>query len=164
MANCSIEGCEKPRRSLRAEWCAMHYHRWYRHGDPLKTSAAIRTGHGRRYRLVTPPVGHPIAMPCGRAWEHRMVLFDALGEGPHRCRWCPAAVSFSGEHGARLEVDHLDGFGDHNDLVNLVPSCGNCNKGRSSSVRHEALAAQGFWSHNDTIAALKSGGRRVYAG
>lgn len=35
---CSIDGCEKPPRSGAAEWCPKHYHRWYRHGDPLATA------------------------------------------------------------------------------------------------------------------------------
>ena len=30
---CSIAGCGKPQRSR--GWCAMHYTRWFRHGDPL---------------------------------------------------------------------------------------------------------------------------------
>lgn len=31
---CTIEGCDKPTRSKLADWCKMHYHRWYRTGDP----------------------------------------------------------------------------------------------------------------------------------
>lgn len=31
---CSIDGCESPRKSY--GWCAMHYGRWKRNGDPLK--------------------------------------------------------------------------------------------------------------------------------
>lgn len=53
---CSIDGCIKPLRSSGAKWCAMHYHRWYRHGDPLKTSrsaSAPRTRKPRRYRRTT---------------------------------------------------------------------------------------------------------------
>ena len=30
---CEIEGCEKP--VLARRWCAMHYRRWERTGDPL---------------------------------------------------------------------------------------------------------------------------------
>lgn len=41
MNTCVIEGCEKPARSSSAEWCKMHYHRWYRHGDPHKVRAAV---------------------------------------------------------------------------------------------------------------------------
>lgn len=35
MKQCVIDGCDKPARSISADWCKMHYHRWYRHGDPL---------------------------------------------------------------------------------------------------------------------------------
>ena len=31
---CSIDGCTKPARTKSAELCPMHYHRWYRYGDP----------------------------------------------------------------------------------------------------------------------------------
>lgn len=31
-AECSISGCEKPRRAR--GWCGMHYWRWSHHGDP----------------------------------------------------------------------------------------------------------------------------------
>lgn len=30
---CSLEGCVSPVKAR--GWCAMHYHRWQRHGDPL---------------------------------------------------------------------------------------------------------------------------------
>lgn len=33
---CSIEGCGKPIRHR--GWCAKHYKRWYRHGDPIATA------------------------------------------------------------------------------------------------------------------------------
>ena len=32
---CIIPGCDKPSRSKSADWCKMHYHRWYRNGSPL---------------------------------------------------------------------------------------------------------------------------------
>ena len=37
---CSIENCCKPVRSK--GWCEAHYHRWYRHGDPLGFSGTGR--------------------------------------------------------------------------------------------------------------------------
>ena len=37
---CSIDGCERPSR--KRTWCAMHYGRWHRHGDPLLTLAPHR--------------------------------------------------------------------------------------------------------------------------
>lgn len=33
IARCSIDGCDSP--VLAREWCAKHYDRWFRHGDPL---------------------------------------------------------------------------------------------------------------------------------
>ena len=33
MKTCSINGCEKPPRAR--SWCAMHWQRWRKHGDPL---------------------------------------------------------------------------------------------------------------------------------
>lgn len=32
---CKIPGCDKPRKAT--GWCSMHYQRWKRHGDPLKS-------------------------------------------------------------------------------------------------------------------------------
>ena len=43
---CTIPGCEKPARSARAEWCAMHYHRWYRYGDPGEVTPRRRAKRG----------------------------------------------------------------------------------------------------------------------
>lgn len=34
MNACVIDGCDKPSRRGKAQWCEMHYHRWYRNGDP----------------------------------------------------------------------------------------------------------------------------------
>ena len=34
MKTCEIDGCEKPLRTAAADWCNMHYTRWWRHGDP----------------------------------------------------------------------------------------------------------------------------------
>lgn len=36
-ATCSIDGCERPARSGKTEFCNMHHIRWQRHGDPLFT-------------------------------------------------------------------------------------------------------------------------------
>ena len=34
---CALATCERPRRQR--EWCVMHYHRWYKHGDPETTKS-----------------------------------------------------------------------------------------------------------------------------
>lgn len=33
---CSVEGCTRPIKVVLRQLCAMHYHRWQRHGDPTK--------------------------------------------------------------------------------------------------------------------------------
>lgn len=33
---CSVEGCDRPVVNTRG-WCALHYQRWRRTGDPLST-------------------------------------------------------------------------------------------------------------------------------
>ena len=43
-AICTIQGCNKP--SFAKGWCSSHYHRWRRHGDPMKG----RTSPGERLR------------------------------------------------------------------------------------------------------------------
>lgn len=77
---CSVKGCEKPPRTRTAQWCPMHYHRWYRHGDP----EVSLLGHGfvdfHGYRVVPAP-DHPLARKRGDVLEHRKVLFDAIGPG-----------------------------------------------------------------------------------
>ena len=42
MKQCSIDGCEKPRKAR--GWCGKHWERWRRHGDPL--GAAYRGPEG----------------------------------------------------------------------------------------------------------------------
>lgn len=70
--------------------------------------------------------GHPLAMSLGRIYEHRYVLYEAIGEGPHPCHWCGTLLDW----GRELHVDHLDDDRLNNDLGNLVVSCRQCNRDR----------------------------------
>ena len=67
---------------------------------------------------------HPLAV---RGWvrEHRLVLFEAIGPGSHRCHYCGREV----EWGINLHVDHRDRDRQHNALENLVACCIGCNNG-----------------------------------
>lgn len=154
---CSIEGCDKPARSRSAEWCKMHYHRWYRHGSTDACARGVATrSDGSRYRLIT-ATGHPLDTACGRVYEHRVVLFDAIGEGPHACHWCGIEVHwFPSDGDKELQPDHLNSIRDDNRPENLVPSCRGCNTTRGSQSRADALRAAGFWSNNDTRARLRN--------
>lgn len=160
---CTLDGCEKPSRNKNsAALCKMHYHRQYRHGgvDMVATKSGISASLGRRYKTKHAP-SHPLASKHGNVYVHRMVLFDAIGYGPHSCHWCGADVAWlpKGTPG-ELHPDHLNGDGADNHIVNLVASCRGCNTLRGSQARSEALREAGWWSGNDTIAHLATGGRR----
>jgi hypothetical protein len=158
---CTIESCAKPARSMSASLCPMHYHRQYRHGSTEKVAHVngVSVSLGRRYRQV-PAKGHPVAHADGRAYEHRVVLYDLLGPGPHPCHWCGTGVDWlpKGTKG-ELQPDHLNDDGSDNRPDNLVPSCRTCNSTRAVQRRADALRAAGWWSGNDTIAHLTNGGR-----
>lgn len=80
-----------------------------------------KTSNG--YVICARHADHVIAPPSGVMYEHRMVLFDSIGEGPHRCHWCSTPINW----GAGLEVDHLDHVRDNNTPSNLVATCHGCN-------------------------------------
>jgi hypothetical protein len=75
---------------------------------------------------------HPLANKNGQVAEHRKVLFDKIGEGPHPCHWCNKIVSWFDKS---LCSDHLDGDPGNNNQENLVPSCGTCNSRRGASMK-----------------------------
>lgn len=159
---CTIESCEKPARSAKAEWCKMHYHRWYRHGSvDLVDSVIPSVSLGRRYKSAYMPA-HPLASKHGKVYVHRMVLFDEIGPGPHACHWCGTEVDWLPKGDPReLQPDHLNNDGGDNRPENLKPSCRTCNSTRGSQRRMDALRERGFWSNNDTVAALGSRKSRV---
>ena len=154
--------CGKPARSKRADYCGMHYHRLYRHGrlDAQANVEGVSVSNGRRYRRRRAH-GHPLADASGNVYVHRAVLYDSIGPGPHACHWCAAEVDWlpRGDPAA-IHVDHLNDMGDDNRPENLAPSCATCNSTRGMQARHDALVEAGWWSVNDTVAALRNGGRR----
>ena len=84
-------------------------------------------GAGRR-TLYVPE--HVLARSSGLVAEHRIVLFDAIGYGPHRCHWCDRWINWGHAVPYRLTVDHVDWNVDNNDLSNLVAACHGCNSKR----------------------------------
>ena len=159
---CIVPGCGKPPRTAKAEWCKMHYHRWYRHGSTDKVSVGISKRRPRRYKRIA-AAGHPLADKYGRAYAHRVTLYDMIGPGEHRCHWCSALVKWApkGTPG-ELHPDHINGDGGDNRPENLVPSCRGCNTARGLQRRSDMLRAEGFWSGSDTVAALRNPGRRAH--
>lgn len=84
--------------------------------------------------------GHPLTTRGGpRLLEHRRVLYDKLGPGPHSCHWCGAEVHWTSGRGPRtgneLVVDHIDRDNGNNAPENLVPACNACNATRTKNRR-----------------------------
>ncbi len=91
------------------------------------------------YRTRYVPRDHPLATPGSRVIsEHRAVLWDKLGPGPHPCHHCGCLLEWMPGRqlvpGA-LCVDHLDRDTRNNAPDNLVPSCHPCNHHRRVSDR-----------------------------
>ncbi len=71
---------------------------------------------------------------------HRLVLFEKIGYGPHRCHWCGDPIDWRegiAEH--MVVADHVDGDQQNNDPDNIVPSCFGCNVTRDRRVADDEL-------------------------
>lgn len=78
----------------------------------------------------------PVTDKQGRAYQHRVVLYEEIGYGPHLCKIgnCGKLINW----GYGLEVDHKDKNRANNTLSNLRPSCLPCN--RKDRVRYQVAA------------------------
>lgn len=133
LADCEVTGCGRP--SYAKRMCSMHHRRWLRTGTAGEAERRrSRNGTGavtpNGYRMVT-VVGHPVAYQNGLVAEHRVVLFDAIGYGPHLCHWCGRVLHWRSSGPAMLVSDHVDQDRLHNAPSNLVPSCCRCNVTRA---------------------------------
>ena len=125
---CTAEGCEEEHHAQ--GFCNTHYRRFLKYGRvDLKRRSYNLTDKSSSagYRLLS-KVGHPIADKAGRISEHRLILYDKIGPGKHKCHWCPTIISWEDK---TLTCDHLDFNRKNNDPSNLEPSCLSCNSGRT---------------------------------
>lgn len=125
---CRSEGCTAKARSAFGDYCEKHYARIRRKGHDADPKYARRWLSSDGYVLMPKPAGHPAGGSTGVAYEHRIVLYDAIGPGAHNCHWCKRVVRWEVKRGPeKLVVDHVDSDKQNNDLANLVPSCSPCN-------------------------------------
>lgn len=133
---CVVDGCD---RESDGGACGLHAERLRKNGS-YGPPHALRARNGAGcvmqsgYVILT-GVKHPLAGSQGKVLVHRVVLYDAIGPGPHPCHWCGKPVDWTkGVTRDSLTVDHLDDDRSNNARENLVPSCNECNttRGRSS--------------------------------
>ncbi len=127
---CVTEGCLNHRHYGNG-LCNSCYYRVRRTGTIDKRVNAYRCLTTNGYIKVWDKA-HPLAYGKGYVSEHRKVLYDSIGSGPHPCHWCGVAVDWIMMKCTlgSLVPDHLDGNKQNNALSNLVPSCNKCNASR----------------------------------
>lgn len=132
-ALCSVEGCESPANRVAAGLCEKHYTRIRRNGNVFSQYERLPEviKHTGGYDLIKAR-GHRLSAGGARAYAHRVAFYEANGEGPFKCHWCAAPVTWADMH-----VDHLDDNKTNNDPRNLVASCPVCNmqRGHDKVVR-----------------------------
>lgn len=94
-------------------------------------NARARAGKYRYAYIYLWRPKHPIAGKAGSVQEHRMVLYDAIGPGPHSCHWGCGKSDLEWDGIRGIHVDHVNGDPSDNCRENLVPSCQSCNKSRA---------------------------------
>lgn len=124
---CTEPDCDNPHSQHGL--CVKHASRLKRTGTPTSRQFGPKT-HTQGYTIVTAP-DHPLAVSRNTMYEHRKVLFDAIGYGPHRCHWCSTHINWRAPRPHALEADHVDYQRDNNHVTNLVPSCHGCNSRRA---------------------------------
>ena len=106
----------------------------------MRASPGSGTTRKDGYRQVS-AAGHPLANTYGHVLEHRMVLYDTIGPGPHPCHWCDIPVNWeAGITATALITDHLDFNRANNDPANLAPACNVCNVRRNRLTPEERRA------------------------
>ena len=112
---CSVDGCGKLGNGG-GGLCWAHRDMEKRNGDPTARQRAVAgTGYttDKGYRQIRAP-GHPVSDATGKAYEHRVVLFDKIGLGTFTCVHCgaqrvstfwanPTPIAFAAND--RLQID-----------------------------------------------------------
>lgn len=124
---CCVEGCQNPRAMVHPAVCTTHYSRLRRTGTVDKQPWKYRSMQSNGYIKIYNS-DHELAVNRS-VYEHRQILFDAIGRGPHTCHWCGGSIDWvKGKCvTGSLVPDHINGNKSDNNISNLVPACNTCN-------------------------------------
>lgn len=136
MAICAGCGVSfEPKRLGASKYCSPAC--YYARGPDGPRKASVKTPRQQTAK------GHPLAPASGRVAVSRLVLYDKIGSGPHKCHWCGSSLEWrigtSSHAPDALFVDHLDWDRLNDDPANLVASCGDCNARRAAPGRRNAI-------------------------
>lgn len=121
---CKVDGCATEAMYKAQAVCQKHYFRFMRKGHYELESRQHRIENDAGYQLVWDPE-HTLAMATGYVFEHRAVLYAALGDRPMACELCGVSLNWKS-----CRVDHIDGEVRNNAPSNLRPTCNTCNTHR----------------------------------
>ncbi len=142
---CSVEGCENKAVRVGAGLCETHYYRVRRTGCLDKPTPKYRYQYAGRPYITLKWPDHPLANGVGNIDEHRAVLYDAIGPGPHTCYWCGVEIQWP-----EAVADHLNENKADNRIENLVLTCNECNRARGTALRFlKRVKVERFEQHID---------------
>lgn len=104
--------------------CQMHYFRFMRNGSYDIAEPKLRIENPAGYQQLWQP-DHPLAGKSGYVFEHRVVLYAAIGPAPMECAICGVGLTWK-----TCKVDHIDEDVRNNARSNLRPTCNFCNTRR----------------------------------
>lgn len=118
-AVCSVDGCAATVRSAGASMCEKHYGQVRRNGYTGPKGRPVVIHHSEGYLLLEAPL-HQLTTGSGtyRVYDHRAAFMERNGNGPFKCHWCDALLTWDGLCIARLNGDKHD-----NSPANLVAAC-----------------------------------------
>lgn len=131
---CSIEGCDRPHAAR--GWCALHYGRWRKHGDPTVV-LNVRGQPRKRFDAKTQRDGDCIVWVAAKTRDgYGLFKLDGSMRLAHRV----AFIWWRGEIPEGTEIDHLcrNRACVNVDHLEAVPHRVNVNRGDNAFSAREA--------------------------
>ncbi len=126
LPKCKVDGCNNRANRVGHGMCEACYYRQRRIGTTERKAYKFKYITGAGYIKLYRP-DHPLSDSNGNVYEHRMVMYEAAGNGEQKCIWCGKIIGWD-----KLVIDHLNENKQDNSIENLVISCNDCNRARGA--------------------------------